>query len=105
MELTDAEARLLDAIDEDALVTTLVDLIRTPSVTGTDAESELQHVVARELEGAGLDVDLWRLDLAELRADPRFPGEETDRSEGWGVVGVTPGEGTPAFLLQAHVDV
>ncbi len=39
-----------------------------------------------------------------LEADPRHPGTEVDRTEGWGVVGVT-GEGRPALVLQGHVDV
>ena len=42
--LTDAETRALAALDEDEIVRTLVDLVRVPSVTGTDAESELQHL-------------------------------------------------------------
>ena len=69
-----AERRVLDALDETALVDTLVELVRVPSVTGTDAESELQHTVARWFEEAGLEVDLWALDLDDLRADPDFPG-------------------------------
>lgn len=95
---------MLAAIDEDALVGSLVSLIRVPSVTGTDAESELQHAQARELAELGLEVDTWKFDLDELRTDPRFPGTEAPRVEGYGVVGVT-GEGRPALVLQGHVDV
>lgn len=104
-ELTLVERRVLDAIDEDALIDNLVDLIRVPSTTGTDAESDLQNSQARKLEELGLDVDSWKFDLEELRAHPLYPGEETDRREGYGVVGVTPGEGQPALVLQGHVDV
>ena len=103
--LTGAETRVLEAIDDVSLVASLQDLVRTPSVTGTDAEHELQHAVARDLRDAGLDVDLWQLDLDALRADPRYPGTEAPRAEGYGVVGVTPGEGPPALILQGHVDV
>ena len=39
-ELTRAELSVLDTIDEQALVDDLVELIRVPSVTGTDAESD-----------------------------------------------------------------
>ena len=53
-ETTAAERRVLDALDEAALVETLVELVRVPSVTGTDAESDLQHTVARWFEEAGL---------------------------------------------------
>ena len=104
MELTAIESRVLDHVDEQTMVDTLVALIRVPSVTGTDAESELQHAQATLLEQSGLDVDAWKFDMDALRADPRFPGEETGRTEGYGVVGST-GDGTPALVLQGHIDV
>ncbi|MBB5633672.1 acetylornithine deacetylase [Cryobacterium mesophilum] len=104
-ELTSVESRVLDAIDEEALIDNLVDLIRVPSTTGTDAESDLQNSQARVLDELGLEVDSWKFDLDELRAHPLYPGEETDRLEGYGVVGVTPGGGHPALVLQGHVDV
>lgn len=100
-----AERRVLDAIDEAELVQTLVELVRVPSVTGTDAESDLQHTVARWFEEAGLEVDRWALDLDELRADPDFPGSEAPRVEGHGVVGTASGDGEPALVLQGHIDV
>ncbi|MFG1695979.1 ArgE/DapE family deacylase [Nonomuraea sp. NPDC049309] len=102
----DVEARVLDAIDEPETVNLLVETVKVPSVTGTDAESELQHRVARLLTEAGMDVDVWKLDLPDLTARPGFPGTEAPRSEGYGVVAVTPGgEGPPALALQGHVDV
>src|SRR5690554_774783 len=104
-ELTALERRVLDAIDEQVQVTSLVDLIRAPSVTGTDAESELQNTQARELDQLGLQVDSWKFDLEELRAHPLYPGEETERHEGYGVVAATPGDGPPALVLQGHIDV
>lgn len=104
-DLSAAERRVLDAIDETELVATLVELVRTPSVTGTDAEADLQHTVARWFEEAGLEVDLWSLDLDDLRADPDFPGTEVPRLEGHGVVGTASGEGEPGLVLQGHVDV
>ena len=69
-DLTPAQRRVVDAVDEAELVATLVELVRVPSVTGTDAESDLQHTVARWCEEAGLEVDTWALDLDALRADP-----------------------------------
>ena len=92
---TPGERRVLDALDEGELVATLVELVRVPSVTGSDAESELQHTVARWCEEAGLEVDTWALDLDALRADPDFPGTEAERAEGYGVVGTSGGEGDP----------
>ncbi len=105
-KVTRAEARVLDAIDEDALVESLVKMIQVPSVTGTDAESELQVGMAKRLTDLGFDVDHWKFDLDELAAHPDFPGTEAPRHEGYGTVGVL-GSSTelPALILQGHVDV
>lgn len=109
-DLSSAEARVLDAIDDDALVQELVDLIRVPSVTGTDAESDLQHRHAAQLRELGFEVDAWKFDLDDLYAHADFPGTEAERHEGYGVVGTIGGEGagvdaSPALVLQGHVDV
>ncbi|MEV4114698.1 ArgE/DapE family deacylase [Nonomuraea sp. NPDC049695] len=103
--MRDVEAEVLNAIDEAETVSLLADTVRVPSVTGTDAESELQHRFARLLTEAGMDVDVWKLDLAGLTGRPGFPGTEAPRTEGYGVVAVTEGEGPPALALQGHVDV
>ncbi|MFD8528744.1 ArgE/DapE family deacylase [Streptosporangium canum] len=103
--MSDDEARVLDALDEAETVRLLAELVRVPSVTGTDAESDLQHRCGSLLAEAGLDVDAWKFDLDALRAAPGFPGTEAPRVEGYGVVGVTEGEGDPALVLQGHVDV
>ena len=79
--LTTAERRILDALDEQAMTALLVDLVRVPSVTGSDAESSLQHDLGRLLIAEGLDVDAWAVDLEALRADPQFPGSEAERTE------------------------
>lgn len=102
--LSPAQIRVLDAIDERAVVDDIVSLVRVPSVTGTAAESELQHLMGRRLAELGMDVDLWQLDLDELRRDPEFPGLEAERTEGYGLV-ATSGEGLPALILQGHADV
>lgn len=87
------------------MVNHLAELIRVPSVTGTDAESELQNTMGTELAELGMELDVWQLDLEELAADPDYPGTEADRTEGYGLVAVTPGEGDPGFILQGHIDV
>jgi acetylornithine deacetylase len=104
-DLTPAEVRVLEVIDEQRLVDDLVTLIRVPSVTGSDAESELQHWHARELSDLGFDVDHWKLDLDDLAAHPEYPGSEAPRAEGYGTVGVLGPTGVPALVLQSHVDV
>jgi acetylornithine deacetylase len=104
--LSDVEATALAAVDEAAIARLLVELLAVPSVTGSAAESELQHVLARRLERMDLDVDLWSMNLPELREHPRFPGCEAPRTEAWGLVGGTAqvGDG-PSLVLQGHVDV
>lgn len=102
--LTGREAALVSALDEQALVDDLVQLVRTPSITGTDAESDLQHRLGERYAAWGLDVDAWQFDLEALAADPRFPGTEAPRVEGHGLVAQT-APGRPALVLQGHIDV
>jgi acetylornithine deacetylase len=118
-----------DALDEDSLARDVADLIRIPSITGTRAESELQHHLADRLRQLGCNVDLWQIDLPTITSDPHFPGMEAPRSEAWGLVGEltppahaaavqnpyaqdpnVPGtnvqpDDAPTVILNAHVDV
>lgn len=104
--LSDHEAAVLAAVDEAAVARTLTELVAVPSVTGSAAESELQHLLAGRLERLGLEVDLWAMDLPELLAHPDFPGAEAPRDEAWGLVGRTRDGGDgPVLVLQGHVDV
>jgi acetylornithine deacetylase len=101
-------AEVLQAVDDDrdAMVEALAALVRIPSLTGSDAEHEALAAVAADLVADGLDVDLWQLPLADLRADPDFPGAEVDRNEAWGVVGRLTGVGAGrSLMLNGHVDV
>jgi len=104
-ELTDAETRVLDAVDEEWVVDRLCRLIAVPSVGGTPAESEAQHLVAGWLTDLGCDVDRWAIDLADAATAPDAPGQEVHRTEAWGVVGTSSGEGVPALILSGHTDV
>jgi acetylornithine deacetylase len=103
--LNDAERRALDALDEPALQRNLVDLLAVPSITGSAAETELLHTLAGQAERLDLEVDLWRPELNELRADPDFPGAEAERAEIWGLVASTEQRDGPTVILQGHVDV
>jgi acetylornithine deacetylase len=117
--LTDTERRVLDGVRDlardGALARDLEALLRIPSVTGTAAEADAQAWLARRLEALGLDVDHWRMDLADLSSRPDFPGTEAPRQEAWGLVGTTVDvergiEGDadsagPTLVLQGHVDV
>ncbi len=106
--VTDLERRALAAIVPSSVVSLLTRLVRLPSTGGSDAESDIQHLIARQLSELGLDVDLWALDLPTLTGDREFPGVECSRAEAWGLVGVWPGvedDEQPALALQGHVDV
>ncbi len=107
-ETSPAERAVLDQLDEQALVESLMELVRIPSMGGTDAEIEVQEAAAVMLRDLGTDVDRWDLDLDELTDDPWFPGVEVEREGAVGVVGTLPGdtgEGMPALVLQGHLDV
>jgi acetylornithine deacetylase len=105
---TDWVARVAQQIDadRDEMVGALSTLVRTPSVSGTDAEHEVQGDLAALLRADGLEVDHWSLPLDDLLAHADAPGVEVDRHEAWGLVGRLPGRGEgPSLLLQGHVDV
>jgi acetylornithine deacetylase len=102
---TDLESFVLEHLDEDALVEDLGELVRLPSVAGSEAEAEVQDMCAEILRSQAVAVDRWDIDLAELQEDPWFPGSEAHRDRAVGVVGATAGEGVPALVLQGHLDV
>jgi acetylornithine deacetylase len=88
-ELTRAETAALAAIDERALGRLLLDLLAVPSVTGTAAESELQHTLAGHLHGPCLilqgHVDVVPPgDLAQWPSDPFRPRVAGDVIHGRG---------------------
>lgn len=106
--MTDWRARVLDEVDAALALSgaLLADLVQTPSIGGSAAEIEIQARLAGELEG--LDVDHWQVPLAELLAEPDFPGVEVERAEAWGLVGRLPGSGDGegrTLLLNGHIDV
>lgn len=97
----------LDAsIDPEGLVRELERMLAVPSIGGTDAEVQVQEDAGLELEKAGLTVSSWSIDVPALLADPRFPGQEVDRSRALGVLGVLAGSGGGrTLLIDAHTDV
>ena len=100
--------RVLDYVDEHAteIVTDLAVLVRMPSVSGSDTEIEIQHLLSDRMITMDLDLDTWQIPLDETLAEPDFPGVEVDRSEAWGLVGRVAGRGDgPSLMLNAHVDV
>lgn len=104
-ELSRGVADALAAVDEAALVALVQDLVAVPSVTGSAAESEGQHRLEARLRAAGMDTDLWSVDLPSTTADPEFPGMEAPRDEAWGLVGSWGGGDGPTVVLNGHLDV
>ena len=101
-------SRLLNYVDEHAteIITDLAELVRIPSVSGSDSEIDIQHLLADRMSTMNLDVDTWQIALDETLAEPDFPGVEVDRREAWGLVGRLPGTGEgPTLMLNGHVDV
>ena len=106
-DLTGAEAQALGAVDEQWLVDRLCQMIAVPSVGGTPAEGEVQHLLAGWLKELDCAVDTWPIDLAAAATEPGAPGQEVVRTEAWGVVGTVPAgdDGVPALVLSGHTDV
>lgn len=104
-DLTAAETRVLDAVDEGWALDRLRELVAVPSVGGSAAEAEAQHLVAGWLAGLGADTDVWAIDLVEAATAPDAPGQEVAREEAWGVVGTLGGAGEPGLVLCGHSDV
>lgn len=105
---TAARAKVLESVDDlqRELLTTAADVVRMPSVSGTDGENEAQARMAAHFGAGGLDVDHWPIDLDALAGLPDFPGMEVDRREAWGLVGRWAGSGDgPTLMLNGHIDV
>lgn len=106
--MPEAVAEVLDQLEslQPDMLRLLDDLVRIPSISGTDEENDAQAFVAGVLERGAFDVDHWRIDLDTLREDPEFPGMEVERAEAWGLVGRRAGTGDGASLmLNGHIDV
>jgi acetylornithine deacetylase len=109
---TDAtiETAVLAAVDaeRERAVDLLATLVAVPSTGGSQAECDVQHLVADVLGGEGFDVEVWPLDLDALTADPDFPGMEVERREAYGVLATLPGHAPDlgrSLLVDGHTDV
>jgi acetylornithine deacetylase len=94
------------AIDEDALIADLADLVSIPSVSGSPAEVEIQRHLAERWRSDGLLVDEWDIDVEAITRDPEFPGMEVPRTSAVGLTAMLSGDGTgPTLMLNGHTDV
>lgn len=98
------EQRVLAALDEDALLSLLCELIAIPSLDGSAEELAVQERVAQELRSLGMDVDMWEIDFPSLSQHPSFSWE-TERSRGLGVVGALGAGRGRSLILNGHTDV
>ena len=89
--------------DRAALLDDLIGLVRIPSITG--AEEAVAAEAARRLAAAGARVETIWPDPAVIRADPAWPGEETQRSTLPIVFGRLGRSGGRRIVLSGHLDV
>jgi acetylornithine deacetylase len=102
MHVNEAERRVLESIDADAMLEYLRELVSISSHGG--GESEAQRSVAAKLGELGLNVDVWELDFDTLRGHPGF-SMPIEREEGLGVVGTLKGgDGGRSLILNGHID-
>jgi acetylornithine deacetylase len=90
-------------IDREALRRELEDLVRIPSVTGS--EDAIAAVLADRLEAAGLAVEVFHPDPAAIRDDPAWPGQEVARDTLPVVLGRVGRPGGRRLVLSGHTDV
>ncbi len=101
--MTQDEARVVQAIDREALLVSLQRLLRISSHGGD--EEAAQAAMADEMDSLGLDLDRWEVDGEELRGHPDY-GAEIDRDTVTGLVGCLEGVADgPTLVLNGHVDV
>jgi acetylornithine deacetylase len=101
--LSPLERRAVEALDLEALAGLLLKLIAIPSHDGR--ETAAQEAVAAWMAEAGVEPDVWPIDLGELRRHPHYSAE-VERDEALGVVGRIEGSGGGRdLLLNGHIDV
>ena len=95
--------RAIDA-SRDELARVLGDLVRAPSITGSEAP--VQDVVEREFRDRGLVVDRWEPNPAELAPYRDHVGAIESMAGRPNVIGVRAGSGGGrSILLNGHIDV
>jgi acetylornithine deacetylase len=90
-------------IDSARLLEDLQTMIRIPSVTGS--EEAVAAWAAGALRELSLDVETIAPALAEIRADPAWPGEEMPRATLPVVIGRVGRVGGRQIVLSGHLDV
>jgi acetylornithine deacetylase len=95
-------AQAVDALESET-IERLQDLIRIPSVTGS--EHDVQRAVARQMDDLSLEVDIWEPDAAELAPYAEHVGAFESLAGRPNVVGRRRGRGGGrSLILNAHID-
>jgi acetylornithine deacetylase len=90
-------------VDGDAIRRDLEELVRLPSVTGS--EDAIAAILADRLEALGMTVEVFHPDPAAMREDPDWPGEEVPRATLPVVIGRAGVPGGRRLVLSGHMDV
>lgn len=105
--LSERERKALAFLDEAGLQQTFRALLRIPSITGREAQA--QRWLSEQMREMGMEVDLWEIDVAEMRRREDFPGMEVAREgyEALGLVGSWQGNEGPGrrLIFNGHIDV
>ncbi len=92
-----------EAVDGSALAVELAELVRIRSVTGN--EDSVLASLADRLDGAGMAVEVFHPDPADIRGDPAWPGEEVSRDTLTVVLARAGRTGGRRLVLSGHADV
>jgi acetylornithine deacetylase len=101
--LPDAALAAAAAVDPSAIRDELQAIIRIPSITGH--EEAVAADLAERLAAAGMAVEWLLPDPATIRADPAWPGEETERTTLPVIIGRVGRPGGRRVILSGHIDV
>ncbi len=102
------QAKISDSVEKifERQVQFLQELVRFPSQRGEEAK--IQQFLASKFKTFGYEVDLWKLDLAELSKHPGFsPVVDTTYDNAFNLVGTLKPKEVKgrSLILNAHVDV
>ncbi len=104
--LSDVERKVLSFLDENSQQTVrlLQDLVRFPSVTGS--EGPIQSYISERLKALGLHVEQWETDVNLIKHHPAYLPVKLSYEGRPNVIGIYRGAGGGRSLLfNGHVDV
>ena len=90
-------------IDRERMISDLSELVRIPSITGS--EEAVAAWATAALHGVGMTVEQVAADPVAIRADPAWPGQEMPRLALPVVIGRAGQTGGRRLILSGHLDV